>query len=286
MVMADSVTDIIFDLLRDQGYTGTLADMQRAYYIDWSVALDRDPSGSWADIMTTNSLPPLPVLVGYGFEPIDEEPEYVSPWPDPFPSVTSQMNFTTSTVGLAPNLATNWTSQGSAADFVTEAGPLVTYGDATTEGRNIKVVAGATSFRRLGYDQTPSAGPRLSAFYFKLNETPSTSLYLNRHNVSGSSRCDWRINTNRTVSLRSESNVGNTSSQQLAVGTVYWAEYLVNGTTHTIRIYEVDSDTPLLTVTGSCPNTLTDTVFIGHMANFNGHTTFFDRLTIYTDWIR
>lgn len=270
----------------DLTFSGSLADMQRAYLLAFADSQDivLPAHSSLNDLFIQCSMPIIGIIDPE--ELVPPEPPYVSPWPDPFPSVTV-MNFTGSTTGQPPTLSGGWSVEGTNTDFVTEAGPLVTYGDATTEGKNIKLVAGGTSYRRLIFTQTASAGPRMVGFYFKLNETPNVSLYLTRLLVTNvTNRCDWRVNTDRTVSLRNAGSVSATSGISLNVNQAYWAEWLVNGATQTLRIYEPDGVDPIITLTSACPNTLADTVLVGHMANFNGLTTFFDRVTLHTDWIR
>ncbi len=277
-----SVTDDIFTELRSRGYTGTLADMQRQYLAALATSESVAASGSLADFKRA-----LGVSQNNVFPLEEEAPAYVSPWPSLFPSVLSQMTFSTSPVGGAPNLGSGWSFGGTNTDFLVEAGPLVTYGDASTEGRNLKLVSGASSYRRMEYTQAASAGPRMIGFYFELNEVPSQTLYLTRQLIANTTnRGDWRINTNRTVSIRDGNTAVATSAQTLAVGTPYWSEWLVNGATQTLRIYEVDSKTPLISLTGAITNGLADTLLVGHMVNLVGHTTYFDRVILHNDWIR
>jgi len=98
---------------------------------------------------------------------------------------------------------------------------------------------------------------------------------------------DWRVNTNRTITLRNNNVAIATSTVSVTEQTDYHAEWLVDqaNATQELRVYTLGSDSPLIALTGSYTGTTADSACYGPLAAAAGGAIDYDDVILSDDWI-
>ena len=131
-----------------------------------------------------------------------------------------------------------------------------------------------------------SSDTRVTSCYFRLLVAPSALTYIMLLRDGSTVRADWRINADRTVTLRN-ANVatGGASPEVLAMDTWYRAEWMTSTSGQELRIYAGESATPYITRSGALTNKTHTRTSCGIVATPNGHSLHLDTLRVGDDWV-
>lgn len=121
------------------------------------------------------------------------------------------------------------------------------------------------------------------SYYWRLIDNPGTAFF-GTLSDSGTLQAAWRINTNGTVAIRDGFTVVDTSTATISLGEIYRSEWLCSTAGQELRIYEGESETPIITLTGALTNNSHDRLLFGVTAAGAGHDFEMDTLKVADDW--
>jgi hypothetical protein len=162
---------------------------------------------------------------------------------------------------------------------------------AVTVSSGIYYASTATAGRvQYDYGSNQTSGPVVMAQDFRMPTFSSTLEYLNGvlSLVSGgTSQGDWRINVDRTVTIRNGASAATTSTEVLTANTWYHSEWKVDdpNNTQTLRIYIAGSTVPFLEISGTYTGVLTRVPHFGPAAAAAAGVLDMDNFQIANDWI-
>ena len=169
--------------------------------------------------------------------------------------------------------------------YVGAANP-VAQASAANHGARGAYIEPATGAVRLQWDEAQTVDTRVLSWYFRVLVDGAANTYLASLSDSGTTRADWRINSDRTVTLRNAGiATGGASPEVLAMNTWYRAEWMTSASGQELRIYEGESETPYLTRIGALTNNLHTQLTCGVPASPNGHSLHIDTVRVGTDWL-
>lgn len=135
------------------------------------------------------------------------------------------------------------------------------------------------------WHEASTTATRVMSFYFRLLVAPAASTYLAILSDNGVNRADWRINADRTVTLRNaQVAIGGASPEALALHTWYRAEWMTSTSGQELRIFEGESATPYLTRTAALTNNLHTRMSWGITSSPSGHSLYIDTLRVTESW--
>ena len=173
-----------------------------------------------------------------------------------------------------------------APGWVTKNGRFTSSADAAAHGDRGGQVQSASSAHRIEYEEATTSSVRVFSWYFRIDEMPSSNCYIGSM-MSAGNGADFRINTDRTVTLRNERSAtgGGASTEQLTVGDWYRVEWRTSTSGQELRIFESESTSAHITIVGN----LTDTSKTGFAAGVtsapNGISLSIDTLRVADDWL-
>ena len=191
-------------------------------------------------------------------------------------NVIAQLDFESQTNGQAVTVSSPWSSVGGSTDFVASNA-------ADTHGTLGARLASIDSFRHITYSHSAST-PLLLDLYF-IPRTIASMLYVMSLPDAATTRCDWRINTDRTVSIRDAFNAVDTSTATLTLGTTYRAAWRLSSGGQELRIYEGEATSPIITLTGAINNYAHTAIRFGTITNSTGSALDIDTARISDDWL-
>lgn len=150
--------------------------------------------------------------------------------------------------------------------------------------------ASTSAYGRIDYDfGAPITAARVLSFYFVPRTFATVNQYVamvEDNHTSGQIQADWRINTARTVSVRNAGTAIATSSATLATGTVYRAEWKLDPVAHTqeLRIYQGESETALIDLSGSFTSTIAGVLTFGSYTAASGGAIDYDTVKVADAW--
>lgn len=143
-----------------------------------------------------------------------------------------------------------------------------------------------TSFSQLRHEETISTGTRVYCHDFVLRAAAS-AVTLGALNDSATNRADWRINANRTITLRNAGAAIVNDAVVLDLDTHYHAEWRIPSSgDQELRIFAGDSGTLVTSLSGEITNiTRTDHRF-GSNGAASGTQLYLDDLAVHDTWVR
>lgn len=147
-------------------------------------------------------------------------------------------------------------------------------------------IVASTTFSSIQYPQTAGTPTRVFAGYFIIRTMPTANAYIcNLNNGASAIGTDWRVGTDGKVTARNNSVAIGTSTAALSVDTIYHFEWQVTSTTQELRIYQGESSTPLITVSGANTGGTYDRALIGLNNGNTGAAIDLDTLQVADDWL-
>ena len=211
------------------------------------------------------------------FVPPDPDPD-----PEPNPSLISELTFNDLSEAQTINTAA---LPGTWEAWYTTTIPTARAAAAVHGARGMLIPA-ADSYSFVRYVEAQTTDTRVLSWYFRLLVDGAANSYFAGVYDDGTSRADWRINADRTVTLRNAGvATGGASPQALQLNTVYRAEYRVGSDGQELRIYEGEGTTPYLTRTGAVTNAQHTRIICGILASPAGHSLHIDTVRVGTDWL-
>ena len=135
------------------------------------------------------------------------------------------------------------------------------------------------------WNESGTTDTRVMSFYFRLLIDGGALTYVALLRDGSTNRADWRINADRTVTLRdAQVATGGTSPQALAMNTWYRAEWMTSSSGQELRIYQGESTTPYITRSGALTNNQHTRISCGITASPNGHSLHIDTLRVTETW--
>lgn len=151
-----------------------------------------------------------------------------------------------------------------------------------TRGALIPSASGPVIFN---WNEPSTTATRVMSFYFRILVDGGALTYLALLRDGSTGRADWRINADRTVTLRNAGTAtGGASPQALAMNTWYRAEWMTSASGQELRIYEGESLTPYITRTGALTDNTHTRLSCGIVATPNGHSLHIDTLRVTETW--
>ena len=151
--------------------------------------------------------------------------------------------------------------------------------------------ASTDAYGRIGYDfGSNQSGPVVLSWYMQIRAFSGSSHYIaSAHSlVSGGSLLgDVRINTvARTLSIRDGFTAVATSAATISLNRSYRCEWRINvsGTTQELRVYEGESSSPILTLSGAWTSNLNRVLTVGPNTAAAGGAIDYDTVRIADDW--
>lgn len=136
------------------------------------------------------------------------------------------------------------------------------------------------------WNEANSTATRVMSYYFRLLVDGGASTYMMGLRHGETSQANWRINADRTVTLRNATiATGGPSPEALAMNTWYRAEWMTSTTGQELRIYEGESETPYITRTGVVTSNAHTRLSCGITASPSGHSLHIDTLRVGSDWL-
>ena len=208
---------------------------------------------------------------------------FAPPDPEPNPSLISELTFNdlseSQTINTAALGGAPWSVYVGATNPVAQAG-------AANHGARGAYIAPATGAVRLEWNEAQSSDTRVLSWYFRLLVDGAANTYLGSMSDGATTRADWRINADRTVTLRNAGTAtGGNSPEALAMNTWYRAEWMTSTSGQELRIYAGESTTPYITRTGALTSNLHTQLTCGVPASPNGHSLHIDTVRVGTDWL-
>ena len=190
-----------------------------------------------------------------------------------FDSLSESQTINTAALGGAP-----WSVFAGVTYPVAQA-------SAASHGARGAYIAPVTGAVRLEWGEAQTTATRVLSWYFRLLVDGAANTYLGSLIDGLTGRADWRINADRTVTLRNAGTAtGGASPQVLAMNTWYRAEYMTSTSGQELRIYVGESTTPYITRTGALTNNLHTQFACGITATPNGHSLEIDTIRVADDW--
>lgn len=197
-------------------------------------------------------------------------------------TVDASLNFDALTEGATLAPSAPWSTNGTA--------PTVRAASAANGAKGVNYASTATPGRvqyDFGSNQTSRAV--VAAMNFRIPTISTTAMYLSAIyslTSGGAEQADWRVNTNRTVSIRNGTTAVATSTIALLTNHWYHAEWKVEDATNTqtLRIYEPGDTTAIFELTGAYSSVLTRVPTFGPNLAAAGGVLDLDDLTIANDW--
>lgn len=190
---------------------------------------------------------------------------------------------------LSESQTINTAALGGAPWAVVAPGTAPTaQGSSAAHGTRGAYIAPAASPTRIEWhDASATTATRVNSFYFRLLVDGGALTYLGSLSEGPSTtRADWRINADRTVTLRNAGTAtGGASPEALAMNTWYRAEWMTSTGGQELRIYEGENTTPYITRSGTLTNNSHDRTSCGILATPNGHSLDIDTVRIADDWL-
>ncbi len=162
---------------------------------------------------------------------------------------------------------------------------LTALGSSAAHGARGAYIAPAAAVARVEWGESVTTATRVCSFYFRLLVNGGAITYLATLYEGGTGRADWRINADRTVTLRNAGTAtGGASPEALAMNTWYRAEWMTSTSGQELRIYEGENTTPYITRSGTLTNNSHDHLACGIVSTPNGHSLDVDTVRIADDW--
>lgn len=157
---------------------------------------------------------------------------------------------------------------------------------ATRHGARGALIPAADGPVIFNWNEASTTAARVMSCYFRLLVAPSALTYVMLLRDGATNHADWRINADRTVTLRNDQvAVGGASPQALAMNTWYRAEWMTSAAGQELRIYEGEAETPYITRTGALTNNTHTRISCGITASPNGHSLHLDTLRVSDNWL-
>ena len=164
--------------------------------------------------------------------------------------------------------------------------PTATSGSALHGARGMSIVTATGPARVNWHIAAPSTATTVASMYFKIDTMPTTgNVYLGEFREGSITRSDWRLQTNGTVAIRDVNVKVAESTTALVAGTWYRSEWMVGPTTQELRIYEGESTTALIAISGAVTNNSHDDIGCGVTAAPNSISISVDTIRIGDDWL-
>lgn len=190
-----------------------------------------------------------------------------------FDSLNESQSITTAALGGVP-----WEVYSPDAAPVAQAA-------AAAHGARGAYIAPATGTARFNWYEAQTTATRVSSWYFRLLVDGAANTYLGALTDGSDSRASWRINADRTVTIRDGAvATGGASPQALAMNTWYRAEWRTSTTGQELRIFQGESTTPYITRLGALTNNQHTMISCGIVASPDGHSLQVDTIRIADDW--
>lgn len=197
-------------------------------------------------------------------------------------TVLATLNFDDQTEGSAVTVVSPWTLTAGGTTPVATAAAAA---HGAMGARWSSTSSAGSIYYELGASQTAK---RVLSFYFKPNTFSTANQYVGAiFDVSSNNQADWRINTNRTITLRNASVAIATSTATLTAGTWYRCEWSLDPTTsgQELRIYAGESATPLIDLTGTYTSTTARRLTFGPDVAAAGGAIDYDTVRVADDWV-
>lgn len=210
------------------------------------------------------------------------------PNPDPDPPLVANGNvlgtytFDSDTDGISIAPSSPWSLGGSSTVFQASAAAAV---HGALGGR----IERGASARWLQYTEATAIQTRVIDCYFRLRAVTGQfyMMQLSWDNAGVSTnRADWRVNADRTVSMRDAQNaVASSGEDQLQTHTLYRASWKISPAGQRLRIANMADGEVVMDISGSLGNASSYRYQVGIMGGVAGTIVEYDTIRIGDDWI-
>lgn len=170
--------------------------------------------------------------------------------------------------------------------YVTGSTPPIALSGAAMHGERGASISGATSAVKIEWREAQTTATRVISAYFRITQAGGSAVYMGDLLDGGTGRADWRINADRTVTIRNNFvATGGASPQVLELDVTYRYEWHTSSSGQELRIYEGESESPYITRAGALTSNSHTIISAGLTATPSGWGIHLDTIQVADDWV-